>query len=79
MCMTGHCARTCRTAKHLVELYLASQKNKGTGVEANFNEASTSMPNVDLFSKTCTSMPNLDLADFYLDSDENEKDYEKDI
>ncbi|XP_057550517.1 uncharacterized protein LOC130828570 [Amaranthus tricolor] len=27
--MTGHWARTCRTAKHFVELYLASQKKKG--------------------------------------------------
>ncbi|XP_057543447.1 uncharacterized protein LOC130821677 [Amaranthus tricolor] len=27
--MTGHWARTCLTVKHLVELYLASQKKKG--------------------------------------------------
>ena len=77
--MTGHWARTCRTAKHLVELYLASQKKKGKGVEANFNEASTSMPNVDPYNKATTSMPNLDLSDFYLDGDENDKEYDEDI
>ena len=77
--MTGHWSRTCRTAKHLVELYLASQKKKGKGVEANFNEASTSMPNVDPYNKATTSIPNLDLSDFYLDGDENDKEYEEDI
>ena len=77
--MTGHLARTCRTVKHLVELYLAFQKKKEKGVEANFNEASTSMSNVDPFNKASTSMSNLDLSDFYLDGDENEKEYDEDI
>ena len=77
--MTGHWARTCRTTKHLVELYLASQKKKGKGVETNFNEASTSMPNVDPHNKASTSMSNLDLSDFYLDGDENDKEYNEDI
>ncbi|XP_057544987.1 uncharacterized protein LOC130824114 [Amaranthus tricolor] len=47
--MTGHWGRTCRTAKHLVDLYQAFQKNKGKGAEANFvNEASTSGPTLDV-------------------------------
>ncbi|XP_057550586.1 uncharacterized protein LOC130828639 [Amaranthus tricolor] len=47
--MTEHWGRTCRTAKHLVDLYQASQKNKGKGAEANFvNEASTSGPTLDV-------------------------------
>ena len=48
-------------------------------MEANFNEASTSMPNVDPYNKASTSMPNLDLSDFYLDGDENDKEYDEDI
>ena len=77
--MTGHWARICRTAKHLVELYLASQKKKGKGVKANFNEASTSISNVNPFKKASTSMPNLDLSDFYLKGNENEKEYDEHI
>ncbi len=47
--MTGHWGRTCRTAKHLVDLYQASQKNKGKGAKANFvNETSTSGPTLDV-------------------------------
>ncbi|XP_057538197.1 uncharacterized protein LOC130815730 [Amaranthus tricolor] len=47
--MTGHWGRTCCTAKHLVDLYQASQKNKAKGAEANFvNEASTSGPILDV-------------------------------
>ena len=41
----------------------ASKNNKGKYEEANFNEASTSMPNFDLSS-------------FYLGGNENGKDYE---
>lgn len=33
--MTGHWSRTCRTPKHLVELYQASLKEKGTNIETN--------------------------------------------
>ncbi|GJS30351.1 uncharacterized protein Tco_0490971 [Tanacetum coccineum] len=32
----NHWARACHTAKHLVDFYLQSQKNKGKEVEANF-------------------------------------------
>ena len=34
--MTGHWSHTCRTAKHLVDLYQASIKDKGKNIEANF-------------------------------------------
>ena len=34
--MTGHWSRTCRTAKHLVDLYQASIKDKGKNIEVNF-------------------------------------------
>ena len=37
------------------------------------------MPNVDPYNKASTSMPNLDLSDFYLDGDENDKEYDEDI
>ncbi|KAL4620574.1 hypothetical protein ACB092_06G164900, partial [Castanea dentata] len=33
--MKGHWSRTCRTLKHLVDLYQASLKEKGKGVEVN--------------------------------------------
>ncbi|XP_057538036.1 uncharacterized protein LOC130815564 [Amaranthus tricolor] len=47
--MTGHWGRTCRTAKHLVDLYQASEKNKGKGAEVNFvNEGSTFGPTLDV-------------------------------
>ena len=34
--MTGHWSRSCRTAKHLVDLYQASIKDKGKNIEVNF-------------------------------------------
>ena len=47
--MIGHWGRTCRIAKHLVDLYQTSQKTKKKRAEANFvNEASTSGPNLDV-------------------------------
>ncbi|XP_017974461.1 PREDICTED: uncharacterized protein LOC108661545 [Theobroma cacao] len=36
--MKGHWSRTCRTPKHLVELYQASLKDKGKNIETNFVE-----------------------------------------
>lgn len=61
--MTGHWGRTCRTAKHLVDLYQASIKNKGKNAEANFvNEATT-------------SMPSLDVSDFFMDDAEVENKF----
>ena len=34
--MKGHWARTCCTPKHLVDLYVASIKEKGKEIEMNF-------------------------------------------
>ena len=34
--MTGHWSRTCRTTKHLVDLYQASIKDKCKNIEVNF-------------------------------------------
>ena len=34
--MKGHWSRTCHTAKHLVNLYQASIKEKGKRIEMNF-------------------------------------------
>ena len=34
--MEGHWSRTCRTLKHFVDLYQASIKEKGKGIETNF-------------------------------------------
>ena len=36
--MANHWPRTCRTTKHLVELYQVSLKEKGKNVETNFTE-----------------------------------------
>ena len=34
--MEGHWSRTCRTTKHLVDLYQASLKENGKKIEMNF-------------------------------------------
>ena len=34
--MTGHWSCTCHTAKHLVDLYQVSIKDKGKNIEVNF-------------------------------------------
>ena len=36
--MKGHWARTCRTPKHLANLYQASIKEKGKEIEMNFTD-----------------------------------------
>jgi hypothetical protein len=36
--MKGHWSRTCRTAKHLVDLYQASMKEKGKEIEINHGD-----------------------------------------
>ena len=37
--MKGHWPRTCRTAKHLVDLYQASLKENGKKIEMNFTDS----------------------------------------
>jgi hypothetical protein len=56
--MTGHWGRTCRTAKHLVELYQASIKGKEKHAETNYvNEEN--VPGISL-----------DVSDFHIDNGE---------
>lgn len=51
--MTRHWGRTCRTAKHIVDLYQASIKGKGKNAEANYvneeNATGASLDDFDLF------------------------------
>ena len=37
--MEGHWSCTCRTVKHLVDLYQASVKEKGKKIEINFTDS----------------------------------------
>lgn len=61
--MTGHWGRTCRTAKHLVDLYQASIKGKGKTVEANYvNEENA-------------TGPSFDVSDFFMDNAGTENDF----
>ena len=61
--MTGHWGRTCRTAKHLVELYQASIKGKGKNIETNY---------VNEENAPGTS---LDVSDFFIDNAETGSDF----
>ena len=58
--MKGHWTHTCRTFKHLFDLYQASLKKKGKNMEANF-----SYQDDDPFS-----MIHLDVADFFQSTEE---------
>ena len=57
--MKGHWSRTCRTSKHLVDLYQAS-KEKEKNIEMNFT---------DLDGEN--DITNLDISDFFVNSSEN--------
>ncbi|KAG2708515.1 hypothetical protein I3760_05G197100 [Carya illinoinensis] len=61
--MTGHWSRTCRTAKHLVDLYQSSIKEKIKKFETNFAEPSYALDSID--GEDITS---LDVSDFFEDS-----------
>ncbi|KAI3705105.1 hypothetical protein L1987_75337 [Smallanthus sonchifolius] len=58
----NHWARTCRTPKHLVELYQQSLKNKGKAIETNFAYGNDDVPSG--FPKETTSF---DVDDFLID------------
>ena len=50
--MEGHSSCTCRTPKHLVDLYQDSIKEKGKGIETNFanhNDPKDPMNYLDFF------------------------------
>ncbi|XP_027101011.2 uncharacterized protein [Coffea arabica] len=57
--MEGHWSRTCRTAKHLVDLYQASLKKKDKDVETNFIDQK------DAYDDDDADMTHLDIADFF--------------
>ncbi|KAL0424484.1 UNVERIFIED_CONTAM: hypothetical protein Sradi_0983200 [Sesamum radiatum] len=57
----GHWSRTCRTLKHLVDLYQKSLKNKNKKIETNF---------VDDESDGYIDMTHLDVADYFADPNE---------
>ena len=59
--MTGHWGRTCRTAKHLVDLYQASVKGKNA--EVNY------------VNEDNAPGPSLDVSDFFIDDNENGNDF----
>ncbi|XP_021750724.1 uncharacterized protein LOC110716419 [Chenopodium quinoa] len=61
--MTGHWGRTCRTTKHLVDLYQASVKGKEKNAEATF---------VNEENAPC---PTLDVSDFFMDNAEIGNDF----
>ncbi|XP_038984374.1 uncharacterized protein LOC120111398 [Phoenix dactylifera] len=60
--MNGHWSRTCRTPKHLADLYQASLKEKEKGIETNFAEPSTHFKTSDGVDIT-----HLDVSDFFED------------
>ena len=47
--MKGHLSRTCRTTKHLVNLYQASMKGKDKQIETNFIDEEDTMDPDDPF------------------------------
>ncbi|XP_059638375.1 uncharacterized protein LOC132280215 [Cornus florida] len=55
--MKGHWSRTCRTPKHLVDLYRASMNDKGKGKEIEMNFMDDDLP-VDII--------HLDVSDFFV-------------
>ncbi|XP_050217287.1 uncharacterized protein LOC126668114 [Mercurialis annua] len=67
--MTGHWSRTCRTPKHLVELYQASLKENGKNIETNF--VSDDDFDHSLMHNDSIDMTHLDVSDF-LENNNNE-------
>ena len=68
--MEGHWSRTCRTPKHLVDLYQASIKEKEKGIETNFanhNDPEDSMNY--LHFPNGVDMTHFDVSDFFKDVD----------
>ncbi|KAK1407624.1 hypothetical protein QVD17_39244 [Tagetes erecta] len=62
-----HWARTCRTPKHLVELYQQSIKGKGKGIETNFTYE---IDNVDISDgyNDLNDTTHMDVSDFLTDT-----------
>ena len=60
--MTGHWSRTCRTAKHLIDLYQASIKGKGKDIEVNFFDGN---------GDSGIDLPHFDVSNFFEDPNGN--------
>ena len=70
--MEGHWSRTCHIVKHFVDLYQASIKEKGKGIETNFvdhNDPEDPMNYLNL--PNGMDMTHLDVSDFFKDVDGN--------
>ncbi|XP_059664071.1 uncharacterized protein LOC132309817 [Cornus florida] len=60
--MKGHWSRTCRTPKHLVDLYRASMNDKGKGKEIEMNFVDDDLT---------TDITHFDVSDFFADTSGN--------
>ena len=67
--MEGHWSRICRTPKYLVNLYQASIKEKGKGIETNFVDHNDLEDPMDLGLPNGVDMTYLDVSDFFEDVD----------
>ena len=67
--MKGHWSRTCRTAKHLVDLYQASMKGKDKQIETNFIDGKDTVDLDDPFFDDDGAVPlkHFDVYDFFED------------
>jgi len=61
--MTGHWSRTCRTARHLVDLYQASQKDKSKHVETHAIDLTETNTEVN---KVLVNEKPFEVSDFFL-------------
>ncbi|XP_039688731.1 uncharacterized protein [Medicago truncatula] len=64
----GHWSRTCRTPKHLVDLYQQSLKNKGKKVETHYAYNDGDDADYDIYGDLDTTP--LDIGDFFEDPNE---------
>ncbi|XP_017982329.1 PREDICTED: uncharacterized protein LOC108663251 [Theobroma cacao] len=79
--MVGHWSHTCRTPKHVADLYQAPLKDKGKRVETHAIENSTTMTNVEANNASIkmTSLAHveartsLEVSDFFEDPDSQDK------
>ncbi|XP_058185629.1 uncharacterized protein LOC131302853 [Rhododendron vialii] len=58
----GHWSRTCRTPKHLIELYQTSLKEKGKEIETNFTDQISQNQAVDPFEPI--DIPSFDISEY---------------
>lgn len=73
--VSGHWSRTCRTARHLVNLYQASLKRPAADIETNLiqtNDASTSSPHIDFDFLTKSPEEKWDISEFLNKSDDGD-------